>query len=54
MNNRSTWVVAVLLLILTTMAIASIVTYRSIPRDAGQSTRTFDPGQTWGSGDRRP
>jgi hypothetical protein len=53
MKNRSTWVVAVLLFILTTMAVAGIVTFRSMQPDAGQSTLRNDPGQTWGSGFRK-
>ena len=53
MKNKSTWVVAVLLLVLTTVAIGSIITFRSIQPDAGQSTLRNDPGQTWGTGFRK-
>jgi hypothetical protein len=53
MKNRSTWVVAVLLLVLTTMAIASIMTFRSIQPESGQSTLRNVPGETWGTGFRK-
>lgn len=49
MKNRSTWVVAVLLLILTTMTIASIMTFRSIQPEPGQSSLRNVPGETWGT-----
>jgi hypothetical protein len=53
MKNKSIWVVAVLLLVLTTVAIGSIITFRSIQPDAGQTTLRNEPGQTWGSGFRK-
>jgi len=53
MNNRATWVVAVLLLVLTTMAIASIITFRSMQPEPGQSSLRNEPGQTWGTGFRK-
>ena len=49
MKNKSIWVVAVLLLVLTTIAVGSIITFRSIQPDAGQTTLRNDPGQTWGT-----
>jgi hypothetical protein len=53
MKANPTWLVAALLLVLTSIVIAGIVMFRSIEPEAGQTTLRNDPGQTWGTGFRK-
>ena len=53
MKNNPTWLVAVLLVVLTTMVIFGIVQFRSMQPELGQSSLRNEPGQTWGTGFRK-